>query len=53
MLQKWFKQQDVFGHEKILGVVTQAGRPSLQEAMYNSVPTITFPVQGGKTNHVI
>jgi len=32
------------GHKNILRFVTQAGRPSLQEAMYNSVRMIAFPV---------
>jgi glucuronosyltransferase len=31
-------------HPKIKAFLTQAGRPSCQEALEHSVPTITFPV---------
>jgi len=35
------------GHPKIRGFITQAGRPSMMEAFYNGVPTITFPILAG------
>lgn len=34
-------------HPKIRGFLTQAGRPSTQEALYHEVPMITFPILGG------
>lgn len=34
-------------HGKIRGFITQAGRPSMQEAFYHAVPTIAFPILGG------
>jgi len=46
MIKKWFPQQDLLGHPKIRGFVTQAGRPSSQESMYNGVPMVTFAVFG-------
>ncbi|OXA61940.1 UDP-glucuronosyltransferase 1-1 [Folsomia candida] len=45
-MSKWFPQQDVLGHPKIRAFITQAGRPSLQEALVNAVPMITLPFHG-------
>ncbi|CAL8093309.1 unnamed protein product [Orchesella dallaii] len=40
----WFPQQDILAHKKILAFVTQAGRPSTQEAIFHAVPVIALPV---------
>ncbi|XP_021953673.1 UDP-glucuronosyltransferase 2B31 isoform X1 [Folsomia candida] len=43
-LASWFPQQDVLSHLKIRAFITQAGRPSVQEAIFNAVPMIAFPI---------
>ncbi|XP_021946967.1 UDP-glucuronosyltransferase 1-7C [Folsomia candida] len=42
----WVNQQKLLSHGKIRGFITQAGRPSMQEAFYHAVPTIAFPILG-------
>lgn len=41
---KWFSQQSLLAHKKILAFVTQAGRPSTQEAIFHGVPIVALPV---------
>lgn len=49
MLGKWFPQNDLLAHEKIRAFVTQAGRPSSVEAIWNGVPMISFPILVSRT----
>ncbi|ODM99599.1 UDP-glucuronosyltransferase 1-3 [Orchesella cincta] len=44
MFLPWFPQNDILAHPKIKGFVTQAGRPSTQEALCFAVPLITIPI---------
>ncbi|CAL8071161.1 unnamed protein product [Orchesella dallaii] len=45
-LSKWFPQLEILAHPRIRGFITQSGRPSSMEALYNGVPMITFPILG-------
>jgi len=48
------KADEWTGDSRILGFITQAGRPSLQESLYHGVPMITFPIVGGeKKSHFL
>ncbi|CAL8110970.1 unnamed protein product [Orchesella dallaii] len=44
LLLPWFPQHDILAHPKIKGFVTQAGRPSTQEALCYAVPLIAIPM---------
>jgi len=44
MLIDWVDQEDLLVHPRIKGFLTQAGRPSSQEALYSEVPTVVFPI---------
>ncbi|ODM90416.1 UDP-glucuronosyltransferase 1-8 [Orchesella cincta] len=44
MLYPWFPQKDVLAHPKIKGFITQAGRPSIQEALCRGVKMISIPI---------
>lgn len=46
-LTEWVDQQDLLADKRIRGFMTQSGRPSSQEALFNEVPIITLPVLGG------
>lgn len=46
LFDSWFPQIDVLAHPKIKGFMTQAGRPSTQEALCEAVPLITLPIFG-------
>lgn len=48
MLRNWFPQQDVLADGRIRAFVTQAGRPSTQEALCYGVPMIAIPIFGEK-----
>ncbi|KAJ6643627.1 UDP-glucosyltransferase 2 [Pseudolycoriella hygida] len=45
-ISKWMPQQDILAHPKIRAFITHAGLVGLQEAIYNSVPLISFPIFG-------
>ncbi|CAL8100661.1 unnamed protein product [Orchesella dallaii] len=45
-LSQWFPQLDILAHPRIKGFITQSGRPSATEALYNGVPMIAFPILG-------
>ncbi|ODM95812.1 UDP-glucuronosyltransferase 1-9 [Orchesella cincta] len=45
-LSRWFPQLDLLAHPRIRGFVTQSGRPSAMEALWNGVPMIAFPILG-------
>ncbi len=41
-MSQWFPQQDLLNDPRILAFITQGGRPSMQEALSNSVPMIMY-----------
>jgi UDP:flavonoid glycosyltransferase YjiC (YdhE family) len=43
-ISKWMPQQDILAHPKIRAFITHSGLLGIQEAIYNSVPLISFPV---------
>ncbi|XP_037034451.1 UDP-glucosyltransferase 2-like isoform X2 [Bradysia coprophila] len=43
-IRKWMPQQDILAHPKIRAFITHAGLLGIQEAVYNSVPLISFPI---------
>ncbi|CAL8100658.1 unnamed protein product [Orchesella dallaii] len=45
-LSHWFPQLNILAHPRIRGFITQSGRPSVMEALYNGVPMIAFPILG-------
>ncbi|KAJ6643628.1 UDP-glucosyltransferase 2 [Pseudolycoriella hygida] len=43
-ISKWMPQQDILAHPKIRAFITHSGLLGIQEAIYNSVPLISFPI---------
>jgi UDP:flavonoid glycosyltransferase YjiC (YdhE family) len=44
-MSQWFPQQDLLNDPRILTFITQGGRPSMQEALSNSVPMIMYTAE--------
>ncbi|CAG7716695.1 unnamed protein product, partial [Allacma fusca] len=44
LAKKWFPQNDILGHTKCKGFVTQGGQMSVQQAAFHGVPMIVVPV---------
>ncbi|ODM95815.1 2-hydroxyacylsphingosine 1-beta-galactosyltransferase [Orchesella cincta] len=51
LMAQWFPQKDVLAHPMVRVFVTQSGRPSTLESVYNAVPMIAFPVIGDQDNN--
>ncbi len=45
LMSQWFPQQDLLNDPRILTFITQGGRPSMQEALSNSVPMIMYTAE--------
>jgi len=43
-ISNWMPQQDILAHPKIRAFITHAGLIGIQEAIYNLVPLISFPI---------
>ncbi|XP_071448861.1 UDP-glucosyltransferase 2-like isoform X2 [Hetaerina americana] len=43
LIKKWFPQEDVLGHPKILAFVSHAGLLSTTEALYHGKPVVAVP----------
>ncbi|KAG7196862.1 hypothetical protein KM043_014498 [Ampulex compressa] len=52
VLRKWLPQEAVLAHPNIALFITQGGVQSLEEAIYNAVPMIGFPILSDQTWNV-
>ncbi|XP_046981243.1 UDP-glucosyltransferase 2-like [Schistocerca americana] len=52
-LGKWFPQNDILGHKKVVLFISHGGIHSLQEAVYHGVPVLGIPILGDQNVNLI